>query len=311
MMTDEHESFYNAGDNYDNAIVAIAIGDDVGTEMNANADESDGSFDDFIAGVSAAIDVDDEDIDREETWLRKCAGDLPTAVETNSNDFAVLPPEVQMRIVLDLREKEKSTLLKSLRESSSLIERLKKQLYESEDKRIELEHELDTENTQVREMEREFREMKKAHKRRIRDVERIANEMNIQRERLSMIIEQQTSISSVATTVPSSSEHAKISPEKSEIGDSLTENAQEENMALTPGTRKSEIERAFEHRLQADPEYREEFERFKEFQAYYQLQRKSENDSIISRDDEYGKMLEFQLAYERILSFVQKKRKHI
>ena len=311
MMTDEHESFYNAGDNYDNAIVAIAIGDDVGTEMNANADESDGSFDDFIAGVSAAIDVDDEDIDREETWLRKCAGDLPTAVETNSNDFAVLPPEVQMRIVLDLREKEKSTLLKSLRESSSLIERLKKQLYESEDKRIELEHELDTENTQVREMEREFREMKKAHKRRIRDVERIANEMNIQRERLSMIIEQQTSISSVATTVPSSSEHAKISPEKSEIGDSLTENAQEENMTLTPGTRKSEIERAFEHRLQADPEYREEFERFKEFQAYYQLQRKSENDSIISRDDEYGKMLEFQLAYERILSFVQKKRKHI
>ncbi len=115
----------------------------------------------------------------------------------------------------------------------------------------------------------------------------------------------------MATTVPSSSEHTEISPQKSENDDSLTESAEEEKTTLIPGTTKSEIESAFERRLQANPEYREEFERFKEFQAYYQLQRKSDNESIISsRGDEYGRMLVFQLAYERILSFVQKKRKH-
>lgn len=308
MMEDENETVLSAGDNYDNAIAAIAIGNDVAAEMDA--DESDGSFDEFVAGINAAIDVDDDDIDREETWLRKCTGDLPNAIETNSNDFATLPPEVQMKIVLDLRESEKSTLLKSLRDCSSLIERLKKQLYESEDKRIELEQELDTENFQVQEMKREFREMKKAHKCRIRDIERIGKEMNIQRERLSAIMEQQLSSSTVAMTVSHSSEHSEISPEKRKNDDSLTESAQEANALLTTETAKSAIERAFELKLQANPEYREEFERFKEFQAYYQLQRERDSESKISRGDMYGNMLEFQLAYERMLSFVQKKRKH-
>ena len=307
-MEDENETALSASDNYDNAIAAIAIGNDVATEMNA--DESDGSFDDFVAGINAAIGVDDDDIDREETWLRKCTGDLPDAIETNSNDFATLPPEVQMKIVLDLRESEKSTLLKSLRDCSSLIKRLKEQLCESEGKRIELEHELDAENIQVQEMKREFREMKKAHKCRIRDIERIEKEMNIQRERLSAIIEQQLSSSSVAMTASQFSEHSEISPEKSENDDSLTESAQEENIRLTTGTAKGEIERAFERKLQANPEYRKEFERFKEFQAYYQLQRERDGEINVTRGDEYGNMLEFQLAYERILSFVQKKRKH-
>jgi len=311
-MTDDSESSYSVGDNYDDAIVGIAIGDN-NVDMEMDAQESDESFDGFVAGITAAID--DDDVDREETWFRKCTGEIPNGIDANPNELVSLPPEVQMKLVLDLREGEKATLLKSLRECSSVVERLKEQLYKSEDKRIELEHALDTENVEVQEMRREFDEMKEAHKCRIRDIERIANEMIIQRKRLSMIIEQGERRSSIVssssrTTLPS--DDSETTEGKSCKDESMKTEAQDQSNSIADGTSKSEIEVEFERKLETIPKYREEFERFKEFQVYYQAanrihrqQTSSDGSSdeknlggISSWGEEYKKMLEFQIAYE-------------
>lgn len=78
----------------------------------------------------------------------------------------------------------------------------------------------------------------------------------------------------------------------------------------------------FEHKLQANPQDREEFEKFKEFQAHYQAstrnhQHQPRSDGSSDGKDlnitpqwgeEYRKMLDFQLGYERVLSFVAKKK---
>jgi len=213
-MTNDSGSDYCSG-NYDAAIVAIAIGDDADMEIDASSDSV--GFDDIISGISSAIDH--ADIDHEETWLRRCTGDIPDRIETNPKKFGSLPPELQMKLVLDLREREKSTLLVNLRECSSVVDRLKEQLYESEDKRMDLEHELDMENTEVEEMKREFEEMKEAHKCRIKDIERITNEMLVQRECLSKIIEQQqrsplTVSSDSPVTLPCSSDDYESSTQE-------------------------------------------------------------------------------------------------
>mmetsp|Transcript_22094 Transcript_22094/g.54666 ORF Transcript_22094/g.54666 Transcript_22094/m.54666 type:complete len:330 (-) Transcript_22094:1624-2613(-) len=328
-MTDDSESSYSYGDNYDNAIVGIAIGNDIDTEMDAQ--ESDESFDGFVAGITAAID--DGDIDREETWFRRCTGEIPNGIEANPNELSSLPPEVQMKLVLDLRESEKATLLRNLRECSSVVERLKEQLYESEDKRMELEHAIDIENIEVQEMRREFEEMKESHKCHIKDIERIANEMIIQRKRLSAIIEERklrsskSSIvsSSSRTTLPSSSDNSETTEGQTCKNDSTMKGTQDQSITTAGETAKSEIEAEFERKLQTIPQYREEFERFKEFQGYYQQaatrnnqqQTSSEGSSngkdmstIPSWGEEYKKMLEFQLAYERLSSFVQKHSKN-
>ena len=329
-MTDDSESSCSYGDHYDNAIVGIAIGNDVDIDTEMDAQESDESFDGFVAGITAAID--DGDIDREETWFRRCTGEIPNGIETNPNELASLPPEVQMKLVLDLRESEKATLLRNLRECSSIVERLKEQLYESEDKRMELEHSLDTENIEVEDMRREFEEMKESHKCLIRDIERIANEMIIQKKRLSAIIEERerrSSMSSIVssssrTTLPSSSDNSETTEGQTCKDDSTIKGTQDQSITTAGETAKSEIEVEFEDKLQTIPQYREEFERFKEFQVYYQAttrnnqqQTSSEGSSdgkdtstISSWGEEYKKMLEFQLAYERLSSFVQKHSKN-
>jgi hypothetical protein len=324
-MTDDSGSDYSTG-SYDAAIVAIAIGDDADMEIDASSDDV--AFDDIISGISSAIDH--ADIDHEETWLRRCTGDVPDGIETNPKKFGSLPPELQMKLVLDLREREKSTLLVNLRECSSVVDRLKEQLYESEDKRMDLEHELDTENTEVEEMKREFEEMKEAHKCRIKDIERITNEMLVQRERLSKIIEQQqrsplTVCSDSPVTLTCLSDGSESS-----VQEKSGNNTSKINL-ISPGvlgeittneTTKSKIEMDFEHKLQANPQYREEFEKFKEFQTYYQAstrnhqQQPRSDGSSDGKDlsitpqwgEEYRKLLEFQLGYERILSFVAKKK---
>lgn len=148
-MVDENESSNNMEDIYDDKIVRIAIGDDIAMDMDA--EESDGSFDDVVACITTAID--DADIDREETWLRKCTGELPNSIEEKPNVLTSLPQGVQMKLVLDLRENEKANLLKNLQECSSVVERLKDQLYKSEDKRMELEYELETESIEVKKNE--------------------------------------------------------------------------------------------------------------------------------------------------------------
>jgi hypothetical protein len=325
MMADNIGSDYSSG-NYDAAIVAIAIGDDADMEIDASSDDV--GFDDIISGISSAID--DADIDHEETWLRRCTGDIPDGIETNPKNFGSLPPELQMKLVLDLREREKATLLVNLQECSSVVDRLKEQLYESEDKRMDLEHELDTENTEVEEMKREFEEMKEAHKCRINDIERITNEMLVQRERLSKMIEQQQRSSSTVSsdspvTLPCSSDDSESSPQEKSGNDNSKIDL------ISPGvlgeitaneTTKSKIEMEFEHKLQTNPQYREEFERFKEFQVHYQASTRnhqhqtSSDGSSDGKDlnttppwgEEYRKMLEFQLVYERILSFAAKKK---
>lgn len=321
MMTDDNESSYSVGDNYDDVIVGIAIGDNVDMEMDTQ--ESDESFDEFVAGITAAID--DDDVDREETWFRKCTGEIPSGIEANPNELASLPPEIQTRLVLDLRESEKATLLESLRECSSIVESLKEQLYESEDKRMELEHMLDTENVEVQEMRREFDEMKEAHKCRIKDIKRIANEMIIERKRLSMIMEQGERRSSIVssssrTTLPSSSDNSETTEGKSGRDEWTKTDPQDQSNSTTDEISKSQIEIEFERKLQTIPQYREQFERFKEFQVYYQTvnlvyrqQTSSDGSSdeenlgrLSSWGEEYKKMLEFQFAYERLSSFAQK-----
>lgn len=313
-MTDENETTYSGGDTYDNAIVAIAIGGDSDIELDGEVDGE--AFDDLLTGMTA--EIHDDDIDHEETWLRRCTGDIQNGMQTNSGPFGSLPPEIQMKLVLDLREREKATLLENLRECSSVVERLKAQLFESEDRRMELEDELDTENTEVQEMKREFKEMKEAHKCRIKDIERIAKEMLVQRERLSAIIEQKQRSPSIASstsrTSPTSREHSETSGDDDE---SKTMSDQQESISPP----KSEFEIEFERKLQVSPQYREEFERFKEFQLYYQAGKRNQQASNDGSSDgnefstalplgeEYRKMLEFQLAYERILWFTKKHRK--
>jgi len=331
MAEDSETNSYSGGGNYDGAIVAIAIGDD--TDMDSDTNGDDQGFDDIVTGITAAID--DADIDHEETWLRRCTGEIPNGVEANETGFGNLPPEVQMKLVLDLREREKATLLGNLRQFSSVVERLKEQFYESEDKRMELEHELDTENVEVEEMKREFEEMKEAHKCRIKDIERITKEMLVQRERLSKIIEQQQrppsiSSSSSPETLPPSSDSSESSTQDKSTND-VTEttgdvqprdvSADASENSAADESKRSQIEVDFELKLSTNPQYRAEFERFKEFQAYYQAirrshQRETSRDFDSDGDDprttlplgeEYRKMLEFQLAFERILSSPSRK----
>ena len=318
------DSVSSSDSSYDNAIVAIAIGDDMDMDMDAHGDDD--GFNDIVNGITAAID--DTDVDQEETWLRKCTGEIPDGIETKTNGFGKLPPEIQMKLVLDLREKEKATLLGNLRECSSVVERLKAQLYESEDRRIELEEELDTENTQIKAMKREFNEMKKAHNSRVKDLERITKEMLIQRERLAKIFDEQEHRQSDSNSVPSKIEPILIRTNMSPMREGGCDG--ESNTIISPTTSKVDdsddtcrMKIEFERKLKDNPKYREEFERFKEFQAYYQATRDephqtNRNDNSNNKDvsiplpfggegEEYRKMKEFQVGYEEILSFQTKK----
>ena len=168
--------------NYDNAIVAIAIGnDDFG--MDADDDSDDGSLD-MDAAIDNLLIVNDE-IDHEETWLRRCIGNIPNEIEIDPNRFAVLPPGLQIKLVLELRDREKATLLENIRECGNTVGRLKEQLFVSEDRRMDLEHELETENEQIEEMKREFEGMMQAYKSHVKETQRIGKEILGRSERSS------------------------------------------------------------------------------------------------------------------------------
>lgn len=363
--------------NYDAAIVAIAIGADPDMDMGDNDD----------ADVDHGIEmlVEDADIDHEETWLRQCFGDLPDETDAmDTSRFGNLPPGVQMKLVLDLRDREKATLVGSLRECSTTLNKLKEQLFDSEDKRMELEHELDTENGQIEELKQQFEEMKEAHQYRVDDIDRIRREMMIQSERLSRAIEKQkrqtqtqTQTSSinnnnnypVAMLPPPSDSEAMLQQEESDHdGDnkndfkamstrSITSNVnvdticnssitsaflplggdrdhdhicnsssshsddqqqQQDTYALTlTASNKTYIENEFERKLQTNPQYREEFERFQEFQVFYQqtmiknkqghhdnsgVHPASKLTALPAKGETFINMLEFQLGYERRFS---------
>mmetsp|Transcript_73023 Transcript_73023/g.148249 ORF Transcript_73023/g.148249 Transcript_73023/m.148249 type:complete len:329 (+) Transcript_73023:138-1124(+) len=325
-MVDDSEKSYSSHGDYDAAIVAIAIGDD--DEMDTEDDDN--GYDTILAGINEAINVADDgiDIDHEETWLRQCTGDLPNEIESRPTNFSRLPPEIQMKLVLDLRDREKATLLENLRECTKVVERLKEELYESEDKRMELEYELDTENEEIEGMKREFDEMKEAHKCRIDDILRITREMSVQRERLSRIIEQQqrqsSIVSSNSTTVMPTSENSESYSDHVTVA----RNQQGGAIALSGNQTQTEnpssrIEVEFERKLRTNPKYREEFERFKEFQLYYHAVTMNHPEQTVhngsssegtgkalntgfSSSEEYRKMVEFQLGYERILSSAKK-----
>ena len=327
-MTEERADSTHSGGSYDNAIVAIAINDE--SDLNVDGQDDDVAFDDIVTMSISASEIDDADIDYEETWLRRCTGDLPDAIVTNPESFSSLPQEVQMKLLLHLREREKATLLESLRHNRSLVESLKAQLCESESKRLELEDAIDIENFEVEEMRRQFEEMKEVHKCRIEEIERITKQMIAQRERLSTIIaNQQRSDSDSPMELSSATD---CSPQ-GETGEEYLKNMideQDKNPTVsgekyTSEIKKSTMEIEIEHKIQTNPQYREEFERFKEFQSYFQASTSNhrhqtnadasgssgtssmDRTKILSLSEEYRKLLEFQLMYERMLSSATKK----
>jgi len=307
--------------NYDSAIVAIAIGHDLDMDstMVTDANSDHDGLDALMAEISA--ELDDADIDHDETWLRRCTGDLPNEVDTNSDSSRDRSPTtVQSKYALDQRDKERTALIENLQEYTFLVESLKHQLYESEDTRLDLEDELDERDREVGKIKRELEKMKEAHKRRINGIVR-TREMINQKECFSSIMEH------------SSSDHSEITRTKRGFNESKTTGDQPSSTtpALLEGestdeTTKSKIAIYVEHKLQTDPKYREEFERFKAFQVYYQsITRNSQhqigNDgssgskkhpktdpsNTLPLGEEYENMFEFQLQYEQILSSTVKK----
>jgi hypothetical protein len=282
----------NEDGEYDAAIVAIAIGNDPDMAM-----EDDSSETDILAVLG-----DGGDIDLEETWTRQCSGEVPSRMDDMETQqrFGNLPTGVQMKLVLELRELEKSTLLQNLRECNGIVERLKHQLFESEDKRLELEHELDAENRLVQEMKREFEEIKESNRARLKDIDRIIWEMMLQRERLSRMIETQQS------PPPPLTSSGRVSPRNEEDNSSK----QQQGRAISSDrsseervTGKNTMEIEFDRKLASNPRFRAEFEQFQEFQEYYRtIMLRDANVANQNLTEEYKKLLEFQLGYERILA---------
>eukprot|EP00536_Pseudo-nitzschia_multiseries_P005812 jgi/Psemu1/286034/fgenesh1_pg.116_\ len=293
----------DSGD-YDAAIVAIAIGNDYDMETDGE--------DDALSNMDTAIydllldnaDIDDllldnADIYHEETRLRRCIGDIPNAIEMDPNRFARLPPEVQIKLVLELRDREKAALLQKLRECSNAVEKLKEELYLSEDRRMELGHELDTGNAQIEEMKRDFVRMKEAHVRRATEIQHMKNEMM---RRMTETQEQESSVLSTASKNSWASQKQQSSGGPTSNSASLDQRDSEDKTRT-----KIKIQIEFERKLESNPKYREEFERFKEFQDYYKMMKGNAGpndgmgcDITKSLNEDYRKMLEFQLGYERM-----------
>mmetsp|Transcript_10338 Transcript_10338/g.30247 ORF Transcript_10338/g.30247 Transcript_10338/m.30247 type:complete len:289 (-) Transcript_10338:555-1421(-) len=270
---------------YDNAIVAIAIGN----ESDMETDGSDGAFSDIDAALDDVL-LDNVDIDHEETRLRQYIGDIPNEIEMDPNRFASLPPGVQIKLILELRDREKATLLEKLKGCSNAVDKLKEQLYASEDRRMELEHELDEENEQIEDMKREFNRMREAYQGHAQEIQRIKIQM----------------MSRVSTSFQNS-EGAKEQKRAVNSSSNSMSFDQRDSQDVKPRT-KSKNQLEFERKLERSSQYREEFERFKEFQEYYQMVTTNGTSSDgmccdITKDlnEDYRRMLEFQLAYERIL----------
>eukprot|EP00532_Pseudo-nitzschia_australis_P005960 CAMPEP_0168167436 /NCGR_PEP_ID=MMETSP0139_2-20121125/2546_1 /TAXON_ID=44445 /ORGANISM="Pseudo-nitzschia australis, Strain 10249 10 AB" /LENGTH=311 /DNA_ID=CAMNT_0008084673 /DNA_START=143 /DNA_END=1078 /DNA_ORIENTATION=- len=294
---------------YENAIVAIAIGND---DFGMDTDD-DGSSD-----MDAAIDnvlLDNDEIDHEETWLRRCIGDIPNEIEMDPDRFAVLPPGLQIKLVLELRDREKATLLENIRECGITVGRMKEQLLVSEDRRMDLEHELETVHEEVEDMKREFEGMIKAYKSHVKETQRLRKDVLGRSERSSGMI----GIQSTAPQTGNSSGGLDGSPSPSSntntntntnsvshgISNGSTMSCDQQANNNTSARTKSKIEIEFERKLEANPRYREEYERFKEFQEYYKEMKGDfdPNDDIINiLNEDYRKMLEFQLGYERTFS---------